>query len=154
MNLKVLEKETFELLLNNGRFQITDCGPLCSPINSFEIKRDDKQRLFLTTRSDENSKKDTFKFPDLPAGTVHSNIASVIFSRSDMTVVANGVMPFNQLSRQNPATRTYEKTEKAWVHSLEAIPENIERVHQLIEWVDNVDTAFYQWPHRYDLWQL
>ena len=63
MNLKVWEEETFELLLNNGMFQITDCGQLCSPINSFEIKRDDKQRLLLTTRSDENSKKDTLKFP-------------------------------------------------------------------------------------------
>lgn len=146
MNLKVLEKETFELLLNNGRFQITDCGPLCSPINSFEIKRDDKQRLFLTTRSDENSKKDKLRFPDLPAGTVHSNIASVILSNSDMTVVANGVMPFDQLTRQNP--RAYEKTEKAWVTSLEAIPEDVERANQLIEWVDNVDTAIYHWPHN------
>jgi len=148
MNLKALEEETFELLLNNGTFQISDCGPLCSPINNFEIKRDDKQRLILTTRSDENSKKDNIKFPDLPAGTVHSNHAGVIISNSDMTVVANGVTPFDQLSRQNPATRTYEKTEKAWVHSLEAIPEDVERVHQLIEWVDNVDTAFYLWPHN------
>lgn len=147
MNLKVWEEETFELLLKNGMFQITDCGPLCSPINRFEIKRDDKQRLLLTTRSDENSKKDTLKFPDLPAGTVHSNIASVILSSSDMAVVANGVMPFDQLARQNPATSTYEKTEKAWVKSLEAIPEDVERVHQLIEWVDNVDTAIYHWPH-------
>jgi hypothetical protein len=148
MNLKVWEEETFELLLNNGRFQITDCGPLCSPINNFEIKRDGKQRLLLTTRSDENSKKDTLKFPELPAGTVHSNIACATLSSSDMTVVANGVMPFDQLSRQNPATRTYEKTEKAWVHSLEAIPSDVEQVHQLIEWVDNVDTAFYHWPHN------
>ncbi len=77
MNLKVWEEETFELLLNNGMFQITDCGPLCSPINSFEIKRDDKQRLLLTTRSDKNSQKDSRKFPDLTAGTVCSITASI-----------------------------------------------------------------------------
>jgi hypothetical protein len=147
MNLKVWEEETFELLLNNGMFQITDYGPLCSPINSFEIKRDDKQRLLLTTRSDENSKKDTLKFPELPAGTVHSNIACVTLSSSDMTVVANGVMPFDQHFRSNPASRAYEKTEKAWVNSLEAVPEDAECVHQLIEWVDNVDTAIYIRPH-------
>lgn len=147
MNLKVWEEETFELLLNNGLFQVTDCGPLCSPINSFEIKRDDKQRLLLTTCSDGNSKKDTLNFPELPAGTVHSNIACVTLSSSDMTVVANGVRPFDQDSRPNPATRAYEKTEKAWVDSLEAVPEDVERVHQLIEWVDNVDTAMYIWPH-------
>ncbi len=148
MNLKVWEEETFEILLNNGMFQITDCGPLCSPINNFEIRRDDKQRLLLMTLSNKNSKKNKIKYPDLPAGTVHSNTARVIFSSSDMTVVANGVMPFDRLSRQNPASRTYEQTEKAWLNSLEAVPEDVARVHQLIEWVDNVDAAFYQWPHN------
>ena len=147
MNLKVLEEETFELLLNNGGFQIADCGPLCSPVNSFEIKRDDKQRLLLTTHSDGNSKKDSRKFPDFPAGTVHSNIACVTLSSSDMTVVAKGVRPFDKNRRSNPVTRAYETTEKAWVDSLEAVPDDVGRVHQLIEWVDNVDTHLYRWPH-------
>src|SRR3972149_10784780 len=88
MNSKVWGEETFEFLLNNGTFQITDHGPLCAPVNSFETKRDDKQRLLLTTHSNGNSKKDSLKFPELPAGTVHSNIASVTLSSPNMTVVA------------------------------------------------------------------
>ncbi len=148
MNLKVWEEETFELLLNNGMFQITDSGPLCSPINSFEIKRDEKQRLLLTTLCDKKSKNGSFNFPKLPAGTVHSNIACVTLSNADMTVIAKGVRPFDQNRRSNPVTKGYVTTEKAWVDSLEAVPEDVEQVHQLIEWVDNVDTAFYHWPHN------
>jgi hypothetical protein len=148
MNLTVWEKETFELLLNNGMFQITDCGPLCSPIHSFEIKRDNKQRLLLTTRCDEKFQKGSFNFPELPAGTVHSNIACVTLSSSHMTVVAKGVWPFDQNLRSNPVTKVYEATEKATVDSLEAVPNDVGRIHQLIEWVDNVDTALYHWPHR------
>ena len=145
---KSIGKKAFELLLNNGMFQITDCGPLYSPINSFEIKRDDKQRLLLTTHTDRNSRKDALKFPDLPAGTVHSSIACVTLSSSDMTVVAKGVRPFDQTSRSNPATKSYEKTEQTWIDSIEAVPADIEQVHQLIEWVDNVDTSSYLWPHN------
>lgn len=147
MYLKVWKEETFELLLNNGMFQITDSGPLCSPINSFEIKRDDKHRLLLTTRAEGNSQKDTCKFPKLPAGTVHSNVASVTLSSSDMTVVANGVWPFDKIHRSNPITGAYETTEKARIDSIEAAPEDVGQVHQLIEWVDNVDTSLYIWPH-------
>ncbi|MDD5169901.1 MAG: hypothetical protein PHN75_13870, partial [Syntrophales bacterium] len=148
MNLKVWEEETFELLLNNGMFQITDCGPLCSPINSFEIRRDDKQRLVLITRSDGSSRRDKLKYPELPAGTVHTINACVTLSGPDMTVVAKGVHPFSQNRCENPTTRTYETTEKATIESLESVPSDIKRVHQLIEWVDNVDTAFYHWPHN------
>ena len=147
MNLKVWKEETFERVLNNGGFQIVDCGPLCSPVNSFEIKRDDKHRLLLTTHSDGNSKKDSLKFPDLSAGTVCSITAGVTLSSSDMTVVANGVWPFDKTRRLNPVTQAYETTETAWVDSLEAVPDDIERLHKLVEWVDNVDTYLYLWPH-------
>lgn len=147
MNLKVWEEETFELLLNSGMFQITDCGPMCSPINSFEIKRDDKQRLLLTTYSDGTPENGSLNRSEFPAGTVHSNVASVTLSSSNMIVVAKGVLPFDQISRSNPISKAYETTEKAWVDSLEAVPEDAERIHQLIEWVDNVDTSLYVWPH-------
>jgi len=146
MNLKVWEEETFELLLNNGRFQITDFGPLCSPIKSFEIKRDDKQRLLLTTRCDEKSRNGLLNSPQLAAGAMHSNIACITLSSSAMTVIAKGVRPFDQ-SPSHHLTNIREVTEKAWIHSLESAPDDIEQVHQLIEWVDNVDTTLYHWPH-------
>lgn len=148
MNLKVWEEETFELLLNSGMFQITDCGPMCSPINSFEIKRDDKHRLLITTHSDGNSKNGSLNLSRLPAGTVHSLIASVTLSGPDMTVIAKAVMPFEQNRRINPITKVYETTEKAWIQSIEAVTEDVEQVHQLIEWIDNVDTSLYIWPHN------
>lgn len=147
MNLKAWKEETFELLLNNGRFQITDFGPLCSPIKSFEIKRDDKQRLLLTTRCDEKSRNGLLNLPELPAGTVHSNIARITLSSSDMTVIAKGVRPFEQNS-SHQVTNVRETTEKTWIDSLESAPDDVERVHQLIEWVDNVDTSLYHWPHN------
>jgi hypothetical protein len=147
MKLKVWEEESFELLLNNGSFQITDCGPLCSPINSFEIKRDDKQKLLLTTRCDGNPQNGRLNFSEVPAGTVYSDIASVTLSSSYMTAVAKGALPFDQNSSPNPITRAYETIEKTWIDSIEAVTEDVERVHQLIEWVDNVDIAKYIWPH-------
>lgn len=147
MNLKAWKEETFELLLNNGRFQITDCGPMCSPINSFEIKRDDKQRLLLTTCCDENSRNGSLNSPKLPAGTVHPNIACVTLSSSDMTVIANGVMPFSQTPSHH-VNNVRGITENARIDSLESVQDDVDRVHQLIEWVDNVDTVSYFWPHN------
>lgn len=147
MNRKVWEEETFELLLNNGRFQITDSGPLCSPIKSFEIKRDNKQRLLLTTRCDEKSINGSLNPPQLPAGTVHSNFASITLYSPDMTVIAKGLRPFEQ-NHSHTITKAREATEKAWINSLESAPDDVEQVHQLIEWVDNVDTVLYHWPHN------
>lgn len=148
MNLNVWKEETFEYLLNSGMFQIAEAGPLCSPINSFSIKRDDKQRLLLTAHSDGNSKRDLLKFPKLAAGTVHSNVACVVLSSSFMTMVAKGVWSFSRNRQPNPVTRVHETTEIASVDSLEVAPDDIERVHQLIEWVGNVDTSLYVWPHK------
>lgn len=147
MNRKVWEGETFELLLNNGMFQITDYGPLCSPTSHFDIRRDDKQRLLLTTRCDEKSRNGSLNSLKLPAGTVHSNIACITLSSSDMTVIAKGVRPFDQSSSHHVAN-VQEVTEKIWINSLESAPDDVERVHQLIEWVDNVDTSLYIWPHN------
>jgi len=146
MNLKAWKAEAFELLLNNGKFQITDFGPLCSPIKHFEIKRDDKQRLLLTTCCDEKSRNGSLNSPQLAAGTVHSNIASITLSSSDMTVIAKGVRPFDQSSSDH-VTNNREFTEKAEIDLLESLPDDVEQVHQLIEWVDNVDTYLYVWPH-------
>lgn len=147
MNRKAWKEESFELLLNNGRFQITEFGPLSSPIRNFEIKRDDKQRLLLTTRCDEKSRNGSLNSPQLPAGTVHPNIASITLSSSNMTVIAKGVRPFDQSSPEH-VTNDREVTEKAWIDSLESQLDDIEQVHQLIEWVDNVDTTVYIWPHN------
>jgi len=147
MNLKAWKEETFELLLNNGRFQITDFGPLCSPIKSFEIKRDDKQRLLLTTRCDEKSRNGLLNSPQLPAGTVHSITACITLSSSDMTVIAKGVIPFEQ-SPPDHVTNDREVTEKAWIDSLESQLDDVDQVYQLIEWVDNVDSSLYIWPHN------
>lgn len=147
MNRKVWEVETFERLLNNGMFHITDYGPLCSPISRFDIRRDDKQRLLLTTRCDEKSRNGSINSLKLPAGTVHSSIASITLSSSDMTVIAKGVMPFNQSSSHH-VTNVREVTEKIWINSLESVPDDVDLVHQLIEWVDNVDTSLYIWPHN------
>jgi hypothetical protein len=147
MNLRAWKEETFELLLNNGKFQITDPGPLCFPIKNFEIKRDDKQRLLLTTHCDPISRNGSLNSPELPAGTIHSVTAGITLSSPYMTVIAKGVIPFDQNSSYH-VVKGREFTEKAWIDSLESSPDDVDQVYQLIEWVDNVDTSLYIYPHN------
>lgn len=147
MNLIVWEEETFESLLNSGMFKITDYGPLYSPVNSFEIKRNDKKELILTTYSGRDSWKDKHKFDDLPSGSIHSLTDSITLSGSDMTVIAKGVWSRGLYVEPDLKTKTYVRKEISWIDTLEAIPENTEQVHQLIEWVENLDTSLYSWPH-------
>ncbi len=149
MNLKVWEEETFEYLLNSGAFKITNYGPLYSPVNSFEINRNDKKELILTTYSGRDSRKDKYTSPDLLAGTIYSLTDSITFEGSDfnMTVIAKGVWSRGHRSESDHKTNTYVRKEIIWIDTLEAIPEDTERVHQLIEWVENLDTSLYFWPH-------
>lgn len=133
MNLIVWEEETFESLLNCRMFKITDYGPLYSPVNSFEIKRNDKKELILTTYSGGDSRKDKHKFDDLPSGSIHSLTDSITLSGSDMTVIAKGVWSRGLYVEPDLKTKTYVRKETSWIDTLEAIPENTEQVHQLIE---------------------
>ncbi len=147
MNLKVWEEETFEYLLNSGIFKVTDCGSLHSPVNSFEIKRNDKKELILTSYSDKDSQKNDLKFPDLPLGTRHSINGNFTLSNPHMTVEAKEVWSHGIYSEPDPKTKTYIKKEISWVGTLEAIPDDTKQVFQLIEWVENLDTSLYSWPH-------
>ena len=124
MNLKVWEEETFEYLLNSGTFKVTDCGSLLSPVNSFEIKRNDKKELILTSYSDRSSQKNDLKFPDLPSGTRHSITGGFTLSDSHMTVEAKEVWSHGLYNEPDPETKTYIKKEISWVGTLEAIPDD------------------------------
>ncbi|UJP05357.1 MAG: hypothetical protein LZF61_11095 [Nitrosomonas sp.] len=146
MNI-VWEKETFESLLNSGMFKVTDYGPLYSPITSLEIKRNDKKELILTTYSGRNSQKDKHEFDNLPSGSIHSLTDGITLFGADMTVIAKGVWSRGYYVEPDLKTKTCVRKEISWVKTLEAIPENTEQVHQLIEWVENLDTSLYFWPH-------
>ena len=147
MNLKVWEEETFEYLLNSGMFKIIDHGPLHSPVNNFEIKRNTKKELILTTYSGRDSRKNKLKFPDMPSGTIQSLTDSITLSDSDMTVIAKGVWMRGHYNEPDLKTKTYVRKEISWIDTLEAIPEDTAQVRQLIEWVENLDTSLYFWPH-------
>ncbi len=147
MNLKVWEEETFEYLLNNGVFKVTDCGSLHSPVNSFEIKRNDKRELILTSYSDRDSQKKNIGLPDLPSGSIHSITGGFTLSDSKMTVEAKEVWGYETYSEPDPKTKAYIKKEISWVGTLEAIPDDNKKVFQLIEWVENLDISLYSWPH-------
>ncbi len=148
MSLNLLEEEAFEHILNSGIFKIIDHGPLYSPVNNFEIKRNNKKELILTTYSNKNSQKDILRFPEFPSGTIFSlDDHNITLSGSNMTVIAKGAWSRELLSETDYKTRACIRKEISWIDTLEAIPENTEQVHQLIEWVDNLDTSLFIWPH-------
>ena len=45
------ERESFEEILNDRLFSVTEAGPLSGPIKKFSLKRDEKLRLILETVS-------------------------------------------------------------------------------------------------------
>jgi hypothetical protein len=146
--MTIWDGEQFEGLLNSPIFQITEPGPLHAPIKHFEIKRDEHQRLILTSRSDADSVRDMVRYPERAAGTVHTNTDSICWSNGRMVAVAKGVTPYSQSTYSNYIANTSERTEKSRIHSIEAAPDDLGQVHQLIEWVANLDTSTYIWPHH------
>jgi hypothetical protein len=146
--MNVWDGELFQGLLNSPMCQMIDHGPLHAPVKNFDIKRDEHQQLLLTTHSDPSSVRDDVTYPVPEAGMARANTDSITFSNGQMTVVATGVAPYSQQTRSNYLTDTHERIEKAKVNSIEALPEDVGKVHQLIEWVANVDTSLYAFPHR------
>ena len=54
-------------------------------------------------------------------------------------------MVTSHYTEPNLKTKIYAREEISWID--EAIPEDTARVHPLIEWVENLDTSLYFWPH-------
>lgn len=147
MNLDLLEKESFESFLNSGLFKLSDWGPLHGPVNSFELKRDEKHRLILVAHSAGTSQRDSKQFPDVASGAIYSNDATATFLGADMRVIANGVHPFSLNRYNDPLTKARSTCEKASIDTIELIPAQEGEVHQMLEWVDNLDTSLYIFPH-------
>ncbi|MEO7887073.1 MAG: hypothetical protein ABIR76_10055 [Polaromonas sp.] len=150
MSWNVLDNECFDTLLNNPSFSITEHGPLCGPITRFEVRRDENQKLLLTTHSQENSTRNITQFPESIAGTVRANNDCVTLSNGRMTAIAKGVLSFSTHSKTNYIADTFDKEETASLHSIDCMPADMGEVHYQIEWVNNIDTSFYILPH---LWK-
>jgi hypothetical protein len=146
MNLQVLQQETFHLLLNSGLSKITDSGPLSFPVKSFEIKRDENQNLTITATSIANKRDCVDNFNNLETNITKSS-SSIKFNCGDINAVASGVWNLSSYSNFNPTDNTGIRSEKACFESIESIPDDSEQVHYLIEWLDNIDTSLYIWPH-------
>src|SRR5579863_3625634 len=83
------EWESFEGILGNGSFRISDTGPLSVPIRAFSIGRNEDLRLLLTTQADQDAKSSA---PAYPAGTVRINTDSVTFANNaGIKIIAHGV---------------------------------------------------------------
>lgn len=139
--------ESFESLINNGRFSITDVGPLRGPIRSFTVKRDEKLRLILETKADQNAKSTV---PDHPPGTVRANTDTVSLAGPFGSIVAHGVQPkhYSRKISDNPAEG--ELQEIADIHSFEAtLVSSGKPAAYVIEWLANVTDSFV-WPHLTD----
>jgi hypothetical protein len=138
------EWESFENLLNNETFAITDVGPLRAPIRSFAVRRDEKLRIVLETKAEQNAQSSG---PTHPPGTVRVNADTVSFSGMMGTVVAHGVQPKSHSGRISGNSAEGELRETSDIHSLEAILIHPGKaVGYVIEWLANVDDSFV-WPH-------
>jgi hypothetical protein len=138
------EWECFEDLVNNGTFTITDIGPLRAPIRTFVVSRDDKLRLVLETKADQNASSNV---PDHPLGTVRNNSDTVTFSGMMGSIVAHGVQPgsYSTVLSANPAEREFREVSR--IHTLEgSLSSSGKQVTCVIDWLTNVNNSFV-WPH-------
>lgn len=138
------EWETFAGLLNNGTFAISDAGPLCVPLRSFTIRRDEKLHIILETKAEQNARS---AVPDHPSGTVRVNAERVLFSGVLGSAVAHGVQPKSYAATISDNPAQGESREASDVNSLEVTLTYTQKpVAFVIEWLANLDGPFV-WPH-------
>jgi hypothetical protein len=147
--VKIWDGEIFDSVVNGPLMAIVDPGPLCAPIKSFKLKRDEERTLVMTTVSDVDSTVDTNKFPQREAGTVRENSDTVTVEGYRHTVKLIGVNSLGTVTNHRRADGTSRKEEQALVSVVESIPDSTVAVHQLMEWVANIDTSLYAWPHNF-----
>jgi len=141
------EWESFEGILGNGSFSISDPGPLSVPIRAFSFGRNEDLRLILATQADQDAKTSA---PTYPAGTVRINTDTVIFTNHvGIKMVAHGVdrRHFNRSILGHPALG--ELKEEWLVHRLDGVVEESKEPAYVIEWLANLSDA-YHWPDNSD----
>ncbi|MDR2852539.1 MAG: hypothetical protein LBV61_05730 [Burkholderiaceae bacterium] len=139
--------EIFESYLNNPCFpvKVIDAGPLYVPIFSVQIKRDEKQKIILTSRSLPTSQRSAVI---RPAGTVQINTNKMILQAvAGMRVILSGVTPYSDITYWKTSGESYRE-ELSRIFSIESMSTQDKPIAKVIEWVANIDTSFV-FPHRF-----
>lgn len=142
------ERESFDTVINQGLFHVTDHGPLHAPIISFSLKRNEKLRLILETQTGPNAKSTLI---ERPAGTVRINTETVELTNIS-AIKANlvGVQPIHYRHSMDYHKGTSTFKEVSQVHSVEATLRNDEPPKYTIDWLENVNESPFVWPHSID----
>jgi hypothetical protein len=135
--------ECFERYTHSGVFDVTDAGPLLSPMRTFKITRNSKLGLVLETLVIGDAQASSL--PVHPNGTVRLTTETVEFSgNGGIRCTAHGVLPFSTSETHN-AELVKETAQKAQVHSLTAQLRNDVAVAYTIDWLGNLNKGVYVW---------
>jgi len=134
--------ECFEDYTQSGVFEVTDAGPLTSPIRKFSITRTDKLNLILETLVVGDATPSSA--PVYPNGTVRLTTEKVELAGRGMNCTAHGVVPFSKSQAYN-ADWVQETTEKAQVHSVTARLVDEVSPAYTIDWLGNLTKGIYVW---------
>ena len=130
-------------LLNGGRFDITDAGPLHSPITGFKIVRDDKLRLVLETKVPPDA---TSTAVDHPPGTVRMTTERVLLrSLGGLDAELQGVVPY-RLSTRGDGLVDRSQAELAQVNIASTTFPGGQPARYTIDWLENLPASPFVWP--------
>lgn len=142
--------ESFERYTNSEYFDVTDAGPLLSPVQTFKITRDCKLNLLLECVVVGDAQPSSA--PVHPNGAMQLTTKKVEFAGHDgMCLTARGVLPFSKSETHISKSETHitdlvkKTTQKAHVHSLAAKLRNDVIPAYTIDWLANLDRGKYVW---------
>jgi hypothetical protein len=137
--------ESFDDIINHGRFTVTRPGPLRAPIKSFSLHRNEQLELILETETAEGA---TSSARPAPSGTVRFSTETTEFQNiSGITATATGVAPFSYATTANYQKGTQAFKETAQVHYIEGRLQDADHAKYTIDWLENVSRKPFVWPH-------
>lgn len=129
-------------MLNDGRFEVSDPGPLHAPIGQFSIRRNDALKLILEIEGPGNATSRAIQYP---AGTVRISAETVeLVNVGGVKAVLSGVEPFSQSVTQAPHGSTLR--ELARVHEFTITTAEFNKAAYTIEWLENLPRSPFIWP--------
>ena len=138
-SVTIAENEGLDLL-NQGRFDFTNPGPLHTPILGFSIHRDDSLALILETEIAPDAKSTAVRYP---SGTVRINTDQAeLVAAAGLQAVLTGVQTLTvKLLNDNL------HKEVARVHQLTVTRGDLGKAVYTIEWLDNLPASPFIWPN-------
>jgi hypothetical protein len=129
-------------IVKEGRFRISDPGPLHVPVQDFSISRDNNLSLILKTDLPANATSNSVRHP---LGTLRINEDRVaLASDSGADAMLIGVQPLTVQTTRDSQRSGLQET--ASIHHLTVTISNAENVAYVIEWLENLPQSPFIWP--------